>query len=84
MPPFSFWKFPVSLLLTALLLGGCGVTSQDLKQEYQDDVRGTREKWDRLEKSYESHQYFGYSSPDANQWNTTDWTLWMDTHGGGP
>jgi outer membrane biogenesis lipoprotein LolB len=83
MPPNFFWKFPLFLLLAALL-GGCGVTGSDLRQEAQDDLRGTKEKWSRMEKSYESHQYFGYSSQNPDEWNTTDWTLYMDSQGGGP
>lgn len=79
-----FEKFPGLILLAALFLGGCGVTSQDLKQEFQDQMAGNRERAARLEKSYESHKYFGYSSPNTDQWNTTDWTLWMDRQGGGP
>jgi Tfp pilus assembly protein PilP len=83
MPPSSFWKFPGFILLSVLLLGGCGVTNQDLRQEVHDDMRGTKERISRMDKSYESHKYFGYSSQDPDQWNTTDWTLYMDSQGGG-
>jgi outer membrane biogenesis lipoprotein LolB len=81
---FYFWKFPGYLLLAALLLGGCGVTGPDLRQEVQDEARGTREHMSPLEKSYESHKYFGYSSQDPGQWNPTDWNLYMDSQGGSP
>ncbi len=83
MPLRFCWKFPGFLCLAALLLGGCGVTGPDLRQEVQDDMRGTREQISRMEKGYERNEYFGYSSPDPSQWNTTDRTLWMELHGGG-
>jgi hypothetical protein len=83
MPPHFFWKFLGFLLLAGHLIGGCGVTGSDLRQEAQDEMRGTREQISRMEKSYESDEYFGYSSPDPDQWNPTDLTRWMDLHGGG-
>ena len=76
------WIFPF-LLLLALPLSGCAVTGQDLRQEIQDESRGTRERMEQAEKSYESRRYFGLTSDKSEEWNSTDWTLWMDTHGGG-
>jgi hypothetical protein len=83
MPPHFCWKFPGFLLLAALLLGGCGVTGPGLRQEVQGDLRSTREGISQVEKSYDSNEYFGYSSPDPDQWNTTDLTRWVELHGGG-
>ena len=83
MSPNCFWKFLGCLLFTALLWG-CGVSSQDLRQEARDDLRGTREKMSQAEKSYENNEYYGFSSQDPNNWNSTDWQLWMDSQGGAP
>jgi hypothetical protein len=33
---------------------------------------------------YEQHQYDALTSPESALWNPTDWSLWMDTQGGGP
>ena len=82
MSPNFFWK-SMGFLLLAALLWGCGVTSQDLRQEAQDDLRGTREKLSQAEKSYEKNEYLGLTSKDPNNWNSTDWSLWMDLQGGG-
>ncbi len=76
------WIFPF-LLILALSLLGCGVTSQDLRQEIQDESRGNREQMEQAEKSYESHKYLGYTSDNSDNWNSTDWSMWMDTHGAG-
>ena len=70
-------------LLIALSLSGCAVTGQDLRQEIQDESRGTREKMEQAEKSYEGRRYFGLTSDNSEEWNSTDWSLWMDNHGGG-
>jgi hypothetical protein len=83
MLPTFFWKFLSLTLLLTLSLFGCGITTQDLKQEIQDDIRGTREKMSQGEKTYESNKYLGLTSTDSDKWNSTDWTMWMDTHGGG-
>ena len=77
------WIFLFFLLLLALSLPGCAVTGQDLRQEIQDESRGTRERMEQAEKSYESRKYFGLTSDKSEEWNSTDWSLWMDTHGGG-
>ena len=82
MSPLFFWKF-LGFLLLAVLLWGCGVSSQDLRQEAQDDRRGIREKMSQAENSYEKNEYYGLSSQDPNNWNPTDWQLWMDSQGGG-
>jgi hypothetical protein len=82
MPHNLLCKF-LCFLLLALPLTGCAVTSQDLRQEIQDERRGTREKMEQAEKSYESRRYLGLTSDKSEEWNSTDWTLWMDTHGGG-
>ncbi len=82
MPHNLIGKF-LGFLLLALSLSGCAVTSQDIRQEIQDESRGTREKMEQAEKSYESRRYFGLTSDKSEEWNSTDWSLWMDTHGGG-
>ena len=74
------WKLLGSLLLLALTLPGCGVTGQDIRQELQDERRGTME---RGEKSSENHKYQGLTYRDSENWNSTDWSLWMDEQGGG-
>jgi hypothetical protein len=84
MTPCFGWKFPSFVFLAGLFLAGCGVTGQDLRQEVQDQMAGNRARMSRLEKSYESHEYFGYSSQNPDEWNTTDLTLWADTQGAGP
>ena len=76
------WIFPL-LLLLALALTGCAVTSQDIRQEIQDESRGTRERMEQAEKYYEKREYLGLTSDKSENWNSTDWSLWMDTHGGG-
>jgi len=75
-------KFLGFILLTLLLMG-CSGMAQDIKQEIKDDRREAKEKMEQAEKSYEQHKYFGLSSTDSDKWNSTDWTLWMDAHGGG-
>ena len=82
MPHNLLGKF-LGFLLLALSLPGCALTGQDLRQEIQDERRGTRERMEQAEKSYESRRYFGLTSDKSEEWNSTDWTLWMDTHGGG-
>ena len=77
------WKSFAFILVLALPLQGCGVTSQDLRQEAQDEMSGTREKMSQAEKSYEKHEYLGLTSQDPDKWNSTDWSLWMDLQGGG-
>ena len=76
------WIFPF-LLLLALSLPACGVSMQDIKQEIQDDTRSTMEQMRRNEASYEKREYLGLTSDKSENWNSTDWSLWMDTHGGG-
>ena len=76
------WIFPFLLLLT-LFLPACGVSLQDIKQEIQDDTRSTMEQMRRNEASYEKREYLGFTSDKSENWNSTDWSLWMDTHGGG-
>ncbi len=83
MAPSTLWKLLGFLLLLALSLLGCAVTGQDIRQELQDDIRGTKEKMARGEETYEKRKYFGLTSEDSEKWNSTDWSLWMDTHGGG-
>ncbi len=76
-------KFLGLILLATLVLPGCGVTTQDLRQEIQDTRAGTMEKMAEAEKSYEGRRYFGFTSEKSEEWNSTDWGMWMDTHGGG-
>ena len=76
------WKFLGFFMLPALALLGCAVTGQDIRQEFQDESRGTREKMEQAEKSYEKREYLGLTSRDSDKWNSTDWSMWMDTHGG--
>jgi hypothetical protein len=73
----------LGFLLLALSLLGCAGISQDISQEIKDDRRAAREKMAEAEKSYESRRYFGLTSDKSEEWNSTDWTLWMDMHGGG-
>ena len=73
----------LGFLLLALSLPSCAVTSQDLRQEIQDESRGTRERMEQAEKSYKNREYLGFTSKDSENWNSTDWSLWMDTHGAG-
>ena len=82
MAPNFCWKF-LGLLLLALPLPGCALTGQDLRQEIQDESRGTGQRMEQAEKSYESRRYLGLTSDKSEEWNATDWSLWMDTHGGG-
>jgi hypothetical protein len=82
MPPKFFWKFLSLALLLALPLLGCGVTTQDFKQEIQDDIRGSEEKMAQGIEKYEKTKYFGLTTNDSDKWNSTDWSLWMDKHGG--
>lgn len=76
------WKFLGFLLLLVLTLPGCGVSTQELRQEIRDESRGTIEQMTRGEKSYEKREYLGLTSKDSENWNSTDWSLWMDMHGG--
>lgn len=78
MPLNLLVKFLGFLLLLVLALLGCGVTTQDLKQEIQDERRGTLE---RGEKSFEKREYLGLTSKDSEKWDSTDWSLWMDIQG---
>ena len=75
-------EFFALLLLLGFTLPGCGVTTQDLRQELQDESRGNREKIEQAQKTYKSREYLGLTSKDSQNWNSTDWSLWMDTHGG--
>lgn len=77
----SLWKLLDFLLLLALTLPDCGVTTQELRQEIQDENRGTLEKMSRGETTYEKREYLGLTSKDSENWNSTDWSLWMDAHG---
>lgn len=77
------WKFLALLLLAALGLMGCAGLSQDISQEIKQDRLEARQKMAEAEKNYESHKNFGYSSENSDNWNATDWSLWMDMHGGG-
>jgi hypothetical protein len=83
MSPNCFWKF-LGFLLLAVLLWGCGVSSQDLRQEAQDDLRGTREKMSQAEKIYEKNESYGLNPKDSDNWNSTDWSIWVDSQGGSP
>ncbi len=79
----NFWKLLGVTLVLVLTLPGCGVTAQDLKQELQDDRRSTEKAMAQGEKTYEKNEYLGLTSDNSENWNSTDWSLWMDTHGGG-
>ncbi len=54
-----FLRYPVLILLLALVLPWCWVTTQNLRQEIQDTRAGTVERMAEAEKSYESYQYWG-------------------------
>ena len=82
MPRNMLCKF-LGFLLLALSLSGCAVNSQDLRQEIQGESRGTRKTMEQAEKSYEKREYLGLTSDKSEEWNSTDWSLWVDTHGGG-
>ncbi len=75
-------KLPGLLLLLALAWPGCGLSNQELRNELQDDRRSAMENLARGEKSYEQREYFGLTSRDSEHWNSTDWSLWMDSQGG--
>ena len=79
--PNQLWKFPACLLLT-LGLAGCAGLNQDISQEIRQDRLEARQKMAQNEKSYEKREYEGLTSRDSSSWNGTDWTLWMDAHGG--
>ena len=75
-------KFLGFLLLLGFTLPGCGVTTQELRQELEDERRGNLEKMKESEKTYQNREYLGLTAKDSENWNSTDWSLWMDTHGG--
>jgi hypothetical protein len=79
----SFGKFFAVSLFLALALTGCAGLSQDISQEIKDDRREAREAMATADKNYKSHEYFSQISENSDRWNNTDWSLWMDTHGGG-
>lgn len=76
-------KFLGLILLLALGLTGCAGLSQDIQQEIRDDSREARQKMAERQESYKQNEYYGFTSKDSDKWNSTDWSLWMDTHGGG-
>ncbi len=78
----SLWKFLGFLLMLALGLTGCAGFNQDISQEIKQDRSEARQKMAQAEKSYEKREYLGLTSKDSEKWNSTDWSLWMDTHGG--
>ncbi len=82
MPHNLLAKF-LGFLLLALSLSGCAGGGQDIKQEFKDERRGAQQKMESAEASYEKHEYLGLTSDNSENWNSTDWSLWMDTHGGG-
>lgn len=75
-------KFLGFLVLALPLLGCAGIT-QDIQQEIKDNRREMEQRIGQAEKTYESRRYLGLTSEKSEEWNSTDWTLWMDTHGGG-
>jgi hypothetical protein len=72
------WKIPVSILLLALLLPGCAGMTQEIREDRRDVWR----TMEQGESSYEKREYFGLPAKQED-WNATDWSLWMDSHGGG-
>ena len=68
--------------MLALGLTGCARFNQDISQEIKQDRLEARQKMEQAEKSYEKREYLGLTSKDSEKWNSTDWSLWMDTHGG--
>jgi hypothetical protein len=78
----SLWKFLGFPLMLALGLTGCARFNQDISQEIKQDRLEARQKMEQAEKSYEKREYLGLTSKDSEKWNSTDWSLWMDTHGG--
>ncbi len=77
------WKSLGVIPLMAAALLGCAGGLQDIRQEINDDRRTARQTIAQREAFYEKHEYLGFSSDQSEQWNSTDWSLWMDTHGGG-
>lgn len=71
------------LVALVLLLMGCAGLAQDVKQEIRDDVREAQQKMAEQEKSYKQNEYLRYTSDNSDNWNGTDWSLWMDSQGGG-
>jgi hypothetical protein len=86
MPLHFFWKSLGFLVLTALLLAGCGGTGPGLGPGVQDESCDT---WAPISPpkmvsgNSEDNEYFGYSSPDPDRWNPTDWQRWVELNGGG-
>jgi hypothetical protein len=76
------WIFLFFLLLLALSPLGCAGLTQDISQEIKQDKLEARQEMEQREKAYEKREYFGLTSKDSDKWNSTDWSLWMDTHGG--
>ncbi len=77
------WKFLGVAPLLVLTLLGCAGSMANLKQEISDDRRTIRQNVAEREYYYEKRQYLGFSSDKPEDWNSTDWSLWVDTQGGG-
>lgn len=77
------WKFLVLLLPLACGLTGCAGLSQDISQEIKQDKLEAKQQLEQAEKTYKKNEYLGLTSEDSEKWNSTDWSLWMDTQGGG-
>ncbi len=78
MNPVHLWKISLLILPLALALAGCAGMSQEIAEDRRDVRRAPEQR----ESYYEKHEYFGLPAQERD-WNSTDWSLWMDTHGGG-
>ncbi len=77
------WKLSGLLLSLAFALLSCAGLGTDIGQEIKQDRLEARQKMEQAEASYHHRASFGLTSEDPDHWNSTDWTLWMDSQGGG-
>jgi hypothetical protein len=62
------WQLLIFAVGFAMAFGGCA--------EMPYGIEGAEHR-------YEKHQYLGLSSENPQNWNATDWSLWMNSQGGG-
>ncbi len=76
----KFWGLP---LILAVGLTGCAGGGQEIRQEIAQDRLDIRRQIEQQNAAYQKREDIGFSSSDSNNWNSTDWSMWMDTRGGG-
>jgi hypothetical protein len=76
------WKFFGFFPMLALGLTGCAGLNQDISQEIKQDKIEVRQQLEQRENAYEKREYLGLTSKDSENWNSTDWSMWMNAHGG--